>query len=321
MLNNYLKVAIRNLLKNLSFSLINIFGLAIGISVCLVLIMLVADQKNNDRYNTNRERIYRITHNRLNTDDFVSLFATSPLPLANKLLADYNDLDYAVRIRNGFGTDWVGIDNNVNIPIGGFFADPEFIDLFQLELISGDSKLALEQPNSVVLKAETAIRLYGSTDVIGKIITVGELGDYIVTGVLKDTKKQSHVKFEALASFSSLIQLEEQDSTLRQSVTDWKNRTSGWVYVQLKEGVAKESVEEHLQAINIEIYSSMEDYSQKFALQSLTKISPGPIMGNEIGPGLPLIFVYFLKLIHKTNQFEPPRRPFLDCELIEVDEK
>ena len=294
MLKNYLKVAIRNLLKNRAFSFINIFGLAMGISICLVLIMLVADQKNNDRYNTNRDKIYRITHNRLNSDDFVSLFATSPLPLADKLTSDYNDLDYAVRIRRGFGTDWIGVEKNVNIPIGGFFVDPEFIDLFQFELLAGDSKSALELPNSVVLKEETAQKLYGSTDVLGKIITVGELGDYIVTGVLKDNDEQSHIRFEALASLSSLTRLEEQDSLLRPTVNNWLDRTSGWVYIQLKEGRDKATVKEHLEAINVEKYSELEDYDHEFGLQALTEISPGPLMGNEIGPGLPLIFVYFL---------------------------
>ena len=294
MLKNYVKVAIRNLLKNRSFSFINIFGLAIGMSVCLVLIMLVADQKNNDRYNSNRDSIYRITHNRINTDEFVSLFATTALPLADKLTSEYDDVEYAVRIRRGFGTDWVGIEQNVNIPIGGFFVDPEFIDLFQLEMLAGDARTALKKPNSVVLKEKTALKLYGETDVLGKIITVGELGDYIVTGVLKDNKEQSHIKFEALASLSSLTQLEEQDSLLRSTVNNWKNRTAGWVYLQLKEDVEVATVEDHLAAINIEIYSDMEDYQHKFSLQALTKISPGPLMGNEIGPFLPLIFVYFL---------------------------
>ncbi|MEN8248251.1 MAG: ABC transporter permease [Bacteroidota bacterium] len=294
MLKNYFKVAFRNLIKNPTFSFINIFGLAMGISVCLILIMLVADQKNNDKYNTNQEQIYRITHNRLNGDDFVSLYATAPLPLTEKLKSDYNDVDYAVRIRSDFGNDWVGVEDNVNIPVGGFFVDPEFIELFQFELLAGDAKTALAQPNSVVLKEETALKLYGNTDAIGKIITVGELGDYIVTGVLKDNNEQTHIKFEALASLSSLTRLEEQDSILSSTVNNWKNRYRGWVYLQLKDDVDKAIVEDHLEAINQEIYSDMEDYNHEFKLQALADISPGPLMGNEIGPGLPMIFVYFL---------------------------
>ena len=268
-----------------------------GMSVCLFLIMLIADQKNNDRYNSNRDSIYRITHTRLNDGEFISDFATAPLPLAEKLISEYDDVDYVVRIRRGFGTDWIGIEQDVNIPIGGFFVDPKFIDLFQLEMLSGDPNTALIKPNSVVLKEKTAEKLYGNTDVIGKIITVGELGDYIVTGVLKDNNEQSHIKFEALASLSSLTQLEEQDSTLSPTVHYWKNRSSGYVYVQLKEGVTVATVEDHLEAINKEVYIDMEDYQHKFDLQALTKISPGPLLSNEIGPFLPLIFVYFLSAL------------------------
>jgi len=293
MLKNYVKVAIRNLLKNRTFSFINIFGLAMGMSVCLVLIMLIADQKNNDRYITNRDSIYRITHNRLG-DDFVSLFATAPLPLAEKLTSEYDDVEYIVRIRRDFGTEWIGIEQDINIPIGGYYVDPEFITLFQLEMLAGDATTALTQPNSVVLKEETALKLYGTTDVINKIITVGELGDYIVTGVLKDNKEQSHIKFEALASLSSLTRLEEQDSLLSPTVHYWKNRSSGFIYLQLKEGVTVATIEDHMEVINKEVYSEMEDYNHEFKLQALSKISPGPLMSNEIGPGLPLIFVYFL---------------------------
>lgn len=294
MIKNYIKVAFRNLLKNRSFSFINIFGLALSMSVCLVLIMLIADQKNNDHYNSKRDHIYRITHTRLNNSDFVNVFATTPLPLADKMLSDYADLNSAVRIRRGFGNDWIGVGQNVNIPIGGFFVDPGFIDLFEYELLSGDAETALKQPNSVVLKEKTAEKLYGAKDPMGEIITVGDLGDYLVTGIIKDNKEQSHIKFEALASLSSLERLEEQDSLLMASVNNWRNRHSGWVYVELNEAASVATVEEHLEQINQEMYAGDEDFQHRFKLQALTEISPGPLMGNDIGPGLPLIFVYFL---------------------------
>ena len=297
MLKNYVKVAIRNLLKNRSFSFINIFGLALSMSVCLVLIMLIADQKNNDAYNTNKDRIYRVTHDRLDDDELITLMATAPLPIAERLVNDYSDTEKTVRIRGGFGNHWVGVENNVNIPIAGFFADAEFINLFQYKLLAGNPSTALIQPNSVVLKEETAQKLYGTNEVIGRIITVGELGDYIVTGVLKDNGEQSHIKFEAIASLSSLERLEEQDSLLTSSVNNWKNRSNGWVYIQLKEGVKPATVEDHLAAINKKEYAELEDYQHQFGLQALTKISPGPLMGNDIGPGLPLIFVYFLSAL------------------------
>ena len=263
-------------------------------SVCLILFMLVADQRNSDAYNTNKHRIYRITHNMKNDGSPFSIYATSPLPVAQKLLDEYDDLTHAVRIRKGFGNDFVQFDNDLNIPVSGFFVDPEFIDLFQYELKSGTSTDALSRPNSVVLKEEAAIKIFGTLDVIGNVIKVGEQGDFIVTGVLQDNKEQSHIKFDALASLSSLTRLEEQDSLLSSSVNNWLNRWNGYVYVQLKENVGKADLHEHLEAINIEKYSELEDYQLDFKLQALTDITPGPLLSNEIGPGLPLIFVYFM---------------------------
>lgn len=293
MLQNYFKIAIRNLLKHKSFSIINIFGLALSMSVCIIIIMLVSDQKSVDRYNSKRENIYRINTIRTDSDNLFNTFATAPLPFAEKLTSEYSGVEQAVRIRRGFGNDWIGIDQNVNIPIGGFFVDPEFINLFEFELESGLPEAALSNPNSVVLKKETAQKLYGDKDPIGEIIKVGEMGEYIVTGVLKDQQGKSHIKFDALASLSSLIQL-EKDSVLRASVNNWRNHTSGYVYIELQDGSSPQKVINNMAEINREIYSDMDDHNLRFKLQHLMSITPGPILGNDIGPTLPLMIVYFL---------------------------
>ena len=294
MLKNYYKIAIRNLLKHKSFSVINILGLALSMSVCLVLIMLVADQASNDRYISKSNSIYRITTLDLDEDFMFNTYATAPLPLVEKLQKEYDGIVKATRIRRGFGNDWIEIDQNVNIPIGGFFVDPEFITLFEYELESGNPETALSKPNSVVLRKKTAQKLYGDKNPVGEIITVGELGDYIITGVLKDNQERSHIKFEALASLSSLVQIEEQDSLISASVNNWRNHFSGWIYLELDKNKSVSALENDLAVINEEIYSDIEDRNTKFELQALTSISPGPLRGNEIGPTLPMLFVYFM---------------------------
>ncbi len=293
MLINYLKVAFRNIWKHKSFSLINIFGLSLSMSVCIIIIMLVADQKNIDRYNTKSENIYRITTRELDTDFLFDTYATAPLPLATKLVEDYPGIKQAVKIRTGFGNNWVGIGKNVNIPIGGFFVDPGFINFFQYELESGNPEDVLTKPNSVVLKKQTAIKLYGDKDPVGEIIKVGKLGDYLVTGVLKDPNGKSHIKFDALASLSSLIQL-EKDSLLSSSLNNWRNHSSGYVYLELDDVTSPASVTMQLRDISEVMYSDMADRNNKFELQHLLSITPGPLLANEIGPTLPVIFVYFL---------------------------
>lgn len=294
MLKNYFKIAIRNLAKYKSFSIINILGLALSMSVCLVLIMVVADQASNDRYISNSDSIYRINTIDLDEDNIFNTYATAPLPLWGKLQKEYDGIISATRIRRGFGNDWIEIDQNVNIPIGGFFVDPAFLTIFEYELESGNPETALSQPNSVVLKKKTAQKLYGDKNPVGEIITVGELGDYIITGVLRDNKEKSHIKFEALASISSLLQIEEQDSLISASVNNWRNHFSGWIYLELDQNKSISALEKDLLTINKEIYSEVEDRNIKFSLQALTDISPGPLRGNEIGPTLPMLFVYFM---------------------------
>lgn len=290
---NYLKVGIRSLLKNKTFSLINIFGLATSMSVCIIIIMLVADQLSYDRHNTKRESIYRINTQRDNTDDLVNVFATSPLPLANKLTEEYSGVKNATRILRGFGNSWVNIENDLNIPLGGFFVDHNFIAMFEYELEHGNPETALDAPNSVVLTKQAAEKLYDLDNPVGELINMGELGEYKVTGVLKNANNKSHIKFEALASMSS-VKVLEADSTLRPVLDSWRNSTGGWVYIELNEGMQLDDVQKNLTQINTEIYADMEDINYRFQLQNISDITPGPLLGNQIGPFLPNLFIYFL---------------------------
>ncbi|MEM6817086.1 MAG: ABC transporter permease, partial [Bacteroidota bacterium] len=178
MLKNYLKVAVRSLLKNKTFSTINIFGLALSMSVCIVVIMLIADQASYDRYNSKSDRVFRINTERDDTNDFINLFATSPLPLADKLLNEYASVKNAVRIRRGFGNGWINIENDVNVPIGGFFVDPSFLQVFEYKLEYGNPEVALSAPNSVVLTKQAAEKLFDIENPVGEFIKVGELGEY-----------------------------------------------------------------------------------------------------------------------------------------------
>jgi len=299
MVKNYLKIAIRTLLRHKVFSFINIFGLAVSFSISFLLIMMVADQKSYDRHNSHKDRIFRVNTHRLSSDGLVNRMATAPLPIANVLKEEYTGIEEVVRIRRGFGNDWVGIVDNVNIPIGGFFTDPSFLNVFEYELEFGDPNTALNDPFSVVLTREVANKLFKLDNPVGEIITVGELGDYMVTGILKETDNKSHIVFEALASMSSVERL-ESDSTLRPSLNNWGRHTVGWVYLLLDENKPVKGVEDDL----AEIYKprfeellkthDLEDIDLKLYLQSITAITPGPLLGNQIGPGLPNFFIYFL---------------------------
>ena len=298
MFRNYILVAIRNLTKNRFFSAINIFGLAISMSVCLGIIMLVADQLQYDRYNTHRSRIYRVNTKYLNADGTPAGndYATSPLPLATSLTEDFTGVEKAVRIKRGFGNGWIEFEQDLSIPLGGFFVDPEMLDIFQLELEYGNPKTALVEPFSVVLTRKAADKLFSQHNPVGEVIKVGKLGEYKVTGVLRDTHHKSHIVFEALASFSTVRSL-EANKTFSTDDTDWGNFTGGWVYVLLNEGINSAQLQPHLNSVakkhrpNQRLANDEKIY--KFFLQNLSEITPGPFISNPIGPFMPKVFVYF----------------------------
>jgi putative ABC transport system permease protein len=300
MLRNYFVVAIRNLTRNKFFSAINILGLAVSMSICMAIIMLVADQMEYDAYNSNRSQIYRITtygvdHHGAPRGSVVN--SASPMPLGHELRDNYTGIEKVVRIKRGFGNGWLELENqNVNIPVKGFFADPGVFDLFQYEFEHGDANTALQNPFSVVLTRKAANKLFKDENPVGQTFKVGDIGTYTVTGVLKETKKKSHIVFEALASMSSIESLKAQGK-MDVNMNDWLDFWNGYTYVQLEPGKTDEDLSKSLDKIYLEHIASIpnpEVYKSRFSVQSLKDITPGPLMNNPIGPSLPWVFVYFL---------------------------
>lgn len=295
-----MKTALRSLIRHKFFSAINIFGLAVSMSVCMGIIMLVADQLTYDRYNTNKDRVYRITTitvDHLGMDNDNTEYSTTTLPIRDELLQNYTGIEKAARIVRGFGNGWIDIGQDINVPLAGFFVDPELTEILQYEFEYGNPKTALVEPHTVVLTKKAVKKLFKQENPVGEIIKVGNQGDYKVTGVLKDTDHKSHIIFEALASISSLKTVNADPRHDRNAdLDDWNNYTSGWVYFLADEGKTSEDITPHLDNIYKTRYANItnpELAKLKFHVQPLMNITPGPFLNNPIGPFLPWIFIYF----------------------------
>ncbi len=300
MFKNYIKVALRNVLKHRTFSFINIFGLAVAMSICMGIIMLVADQMMVDRHNVNSDRIYRI-----NTIPYWkggngqpgNESATTTLPLRDELLNNYTGVERAVRLVRGFGNGWLGLEpgHDINIPVSGYFADAEVLDFFNHKLLYGDAATALVEPYSVVLTKKAAEKLFMVENPVGESLKVGELGTYKVTGVIKETENRSHIVVEAYASISTVKSLEAAE-VLDKDIDNWHNFTIGWVYVQLEEGRTMADIQPHLTKISKDHFTNLPPESAivTYSMQSLLDIVPGPLINNPIGPFMPWILIYFL---------------------------
>ena len=281
------------------FSAINIFGLAVAMSVGIGIIMLVADQVKYDRYNSNHDRIYRIITTRVNSDGSDGQRnASASMALRSELLEKYTGVEKVVRLRYGFGNHWLEFeDQDVNIPLAGFYADPEVFDFFEYEFQYGDPASALKEPYSVVLTRKSANKLFKEENPIGLTIKVGKIGTYTVTGVLKETSKKSHIVFEALASMATIESLKAESNS---EVTDFTNNFNHWTYILPEPGTSPTDIQQHLDKIyqeHIALITNPDIQKMKFGLQPMSDITLGPLINNTIGPMLPLGFIYFLSTL------------------------
>src|SRR6185437_6392902 len=148
MIRNYLKTAIRTLLKNKGFTVLNVLGLSLGLASCLLIIFYVADELSYDRYNTKAERIYRVNED-LKLGENNVLYAVCMPPLAQALKEDFPYVENAVRIKNA-GANHVkkGATDILENKIA--FADPSLFDVFTLPMIAGSPATALAEPKSIL---------------------------------------------------------------------------------------------------------------------------------------------------------------------------
>lgn len=306
MLRNYIIIAVRSLLRHRFFSLINVFGLAVSMALAMCIIMLVADQMMYDRYNTQRDRIYRINSVPIGRQgERFSEQSTTSMPLRDELTQNYPGVSKVVRFKRGFGNLWLELGQNVNIPLSGYFADPEVFEVFQYELEYGNAETALVEPYSVVLTKKAARKLFREENPVGESFKVGVEGPYKVTGVLKETENKTHIAFDALASMAtvkSLASATQRNKGIEgegssHNLDNWYNYWSGWVYILLEEGKTMEDIQPHLDAVatahNQAITNPDEQQRVEYRAQALMSITPGEVINNAIGPVLPWFFVYF----------------------------
>jgi len=225
MFKNYFKIAFRNLWKNKGFSAINIFGLASGLAICLLILFYVNNELGYDRYNAKADRIYRVDGDlQFGGNHFV--IAQSPDPVGPTLKQDFPQVEQFVRFRDHGGI--MVKKGNQNIEEDKvIYTDSTLFSVFTLPMIQGDPSTALVQPNSVVITESTAKKYFNSTDVVGKTMIIGDTGNYKITGVIRDIPKQSHFHFDFFISMYGQLSPYE--------INQWTSNNFN-TYIVLKKG-------------------------------------------------------------------------------------
>jgi len=249
MIRNYIKTAFRSLVKNKSFTVINILGLALGLTACLLIVLYVFDELSFDRYNTKADRIYRVNED-LKLGNNKVLYAVAMAPLAQTLKSDFPEVEDATRLKVAGGMHVKKGNENI-LEYGTVFADQNLFNVFTLPMLYGNPATALKDPNSVVITESTAKKYFNTTNALGRILKTDNNQLLNITGVIKDVPKQSHFNFDFFMSMSAF-----PDS----KSTKWL-RSDYSTYVLFRKGTDVKAFEKKLQPF-LNRYSSGEMQSE-----------------------------------------------------------
>jgi len=201
--NNYLKIALRNLLKYKVYSFINIFGLSVGLACCILIMLFIRDELGYDKFHKNVNQLYRVVVE-FKYRDRPDNFAHTQAPLAPALINEFPEVLNAVRFARR-SEELVAYKEKQFWEKGLMLADPSIFEVFTFPLIKGDSETALSDPDSIVITQRVAQKYFNDEDPIGKILKIGDewVKDYKVTGILKKIPSNSQLRFDFLISFAN----------------------------------------------------------------------------------------------------------------------
>lgn len=282
MFRNYLKITIRNLGRQKLFSFINIFGLGLSMSICLLVLLRIKDQVSYDNFHPHAKRTYRITTDITTKEGNHIAFATSPLPLAKTLVQDYSIVESYARLYPLTGHKATA--GKKELAIRTAFTDEGFFNLFGFTLESGDATTVFNDPNSIILSKEMAQKYFGSRNAMGEFISFAGLGDFRVAGVLNNPGK-SHIDFDAYISIAALPVL-EKSGKLAANSGDWNYGTIAYTYVLLNEKNTKQQLSKALATISDRLIKQSHLQGKEnfaFSTQRLDKIVLGQEMQYSLG--------------------------------------
>lgn len=260
MIQNYLKIAYRNLMRHKVFSLINISGLALGMTCSILILLWVKDELSVDRFHADLDNLYRVmeTQKYPGSDNFTT--EATPALLAEALEAEMPEVKHAVR-----STTWpwqqLFAYGDKSLKVNGRYTDPEFFEVFTFPLLHGDVKTVLAQPRSVVISETVARQFFNSPEeAMGKLFRINESQSYKVTGVMQDVPKNSTMQFDYVMPVEDWI-----NSPGNEWLQEWGNNALR-TFLQLQPGT-------DIAAFN----EKVKPFIQKYHKESTTEVFVQPV--------------------------------------------
>ncbi len=301
MIINYLKVSYRGLIRQKLYAIINITGLAVGLTCSLLIGLYVLNEFSFDKFHKKADRIYRITLNcRLGTNNFNGPVSASPM--SKTLIKEFPEVESAVRLFP-LSNRCIQCNHQIHYEDRFLYADSNFFDIFDFKFVKGDPETALSKPNSAVINQSEAKKYFGNINPIGKTFKIRNSDKLLfeITGVIEDMPDNSHFHFDIIASSRAISDANSQY---------WINNNN-YTYFVLKAGCNPKVIEskfpdlvkryvlpqirEFYDAKIKDIFNSKYEYS--FHIQKLTNIHLNSNLGYELEPNGNIIYDYIFIIV------------------------
>jgi putative ABC transport system permease protein len=238
MFSNYLKIAVRNLLKNKGFSFINILGLSVGMASAILILLWINHEMSYDQFHEKKDRIYEAW----NKDTFsgkLQCWNTTPKIFARTVERDFPEVEMATRVN--WPSNFLFTIGEKKLTVSGNIVDSNFLNVFSFPLVKGDPNKVLQDMYSIVLTEKLAKSFFGNEDPMGKVVRIDNKDNFTVTGIIKDLPNNTRFKFDYLLPWAYLRKLGEDDA-------NWGNNSTR-NYVLLKKNTTLASIAPKLKKI------------------------------------------------------------------------
>ena len=278
MIKNYLKITLRNFSRNKVFTFINILGLAIGMAVCIMLLLWVQNEYSYDKFHTNSDQIYSIIQEGIWNDGETYGNRTIPYRLAPLMHEIYPEVENHVRLRS-YRSMMMQVDDKTFYEDNVLLTEPALFEMFSFKLIKGDPEVVFKEIHNLILTEDTAKKYFGDEDPMGKVIRYDNQVDFTVTGIAANPSENSTIFFNMIIPFEII----------------GENRINGWSwesqgYIQLLDNTDVEAFKEKI--VNT-IVDNREGSENLVRIQQLSRIH----LYNPLDEPDSLIFVIIFAAI------------------------
>ncbi|BAX79368.1 ABC transporter permease [Labilibaculum antarcticum] len=274
MLKILLNTVLRSLYRQKSYSLMNIFGLATGVTCTLLILIWVEYETGFDKFHEDIGQVYSVFENQNYADGDVFSVYSTPGPLAKSIKKTFPEIKYSTRMVTTWGQLTLSVNGKSFVEDGGKIVDEDFFKIFSFPIVDGDEDNPFNGVNSVVLTERLARKMFGDSDPIGRVIEINSKFNYQVSAVIQNPPKNSSITFDFILPFQFFEKLWEYD------LNDWEANTFH-TFIKVEDGIVSNQLSDQLKTY---IKDRTKNLNVELDLQAFARYHLYAIDSNKMGP-------------------------------------